>query len=100
MDEQERQKQKLSAPDADGWNKQMYRIRVFDELVYDTDPNLTNVLIGEDWKIWRVDFSRGSRLSKDLKDASVDPFGGGQHGRGSGSQTAPAAVSARQRAKA
>jgi hypothetical protein len=23
--------------------KQMYRIRVFDELVYDTDPNLTNV---------------------------------------------------------
>jgi hypothetical protein len=36
----------------------MYRIRVFDELVYDRDPNLTNVLIGEDWTVWRVDFSR------------------------------------------
>jgi len=68
MDEQERLKQKLSAPDADAWNKRMYRVRVFDELVYDTDPNLTNVLIGEDWKIWRVDFSRAFRLSKDLKD--------------------------------
>ena len=45
----------------------MYRIRIFDELVYDSDPNLTNVLIGEDWKIWRVDFSRAFRLSKDLK---------------------------------
>ena len=64
----ERQKQKLSAPDPDAWNKQMYRIRVFDELVYDTDPNLTNVLIGEDWRIWRVDFSRAFRISKDLKN--------------------------------
>jgi len=31
------------------------QIRVFDELVSDSDPNLTNVLIGEDWKIWRID---------------------------------------------
>ena len=69
MDEQEREKQKLSAPDADLWNKQMYRIRVFDELVYDNDPNLTNVLIGADWKIWRVDFSRAFRLYKDLRNS-------------------------------
>ena len=32
------------------------------------DANLTNVLIGEDWKIWRVDFSRAFRLSKDIQD--------------------------------
>ena len=32
------------------------------------DINLTNVLIGEDWKIWRVDFTRAFRLHKDLKD--------------------------------
>ena len=36
--------------------------------VGDTDINLTNVLIGEDWKIWRVDFTRAFRLHKDLKD--------------------------------
>jgi len=46
----------------------MYKIRVFDQLVSDSDPNLTNVLIDENWKIWRVDFSRSFRLNKDLKD--------------------------------
>jgi hypothetical protein len=67
MDEAERFAKKIEAPDTDKWNKQMYRIRVFDELVYDTDPNLTNVLIGEDWTIWRIDFSRAFRTNKDLR---------------------------------
>lgn len=69
MDAEEQRKEKILAPDSDAWNRQMYRIRVFDELVYDTDPNLTNVLIGEDWKIWRIDFSRAFRLSKDVRDS-------------------------------
>ncbi len=68
MDEAERVAQKITVPDSDAWNNQMYRIRVFDQLVYDDDPNLTNVLIGEDWKIWRVDFSRAFRTKKDLRD--------------------------------
>ena len=33
----------LTAPDPDAWNNQMYKIRVFDQLVYDNDPNLTNI---------------------------------------------------------
>ncbi len=68
MDEVERHQKNLSAPDADAWNNQMYKIRVFDQLVYDNDPNLTNVLIGEDWKIWRVDFTRAFRLHEDLRN--------------------------------
>jgi hypothetical protein len=68
MDEVERHKQNLTAPDADAWNNQMYKVRVLDQLVYDNDPNLTNVLIGEDWKIWRIDFTRAFRLSKDLRN--------------------------------
>jgi len=68
MDDAERMKQKLEPPDKDAWNNQMYKIRVFDALVYDTDPNLTNVLIGEDWKLWRIDFSRAFRDFKELKD--------------------------------
>ena len=67
MDDVERVEKKIEPPDPDRWNKQMYRIRVFDELVYDTDPNLTNVLIGEDWTVWRVDFSRAFRKNKDLR---------------------------------
>jgi hypothetical protein len=68
MDEGEHLKQKLEPPDVDAWNHQMYKIHVFDQLVSDSDPNLTNVLIGEDWKIWRIDFTRAFRLNDQLKD--------------------------------
>lgn len=67
MDEADRIKQKIAVPDPDSWNNQMYRVRVFDQLVYDTDANLTNVQIGEDWKIYRIDFSRAFRRAKDLQ---------------------------------
>src|SRR6267378_8317250 len=67
MDEAERHKQKLTAPDADAWNNQMYKIRVLDQLVSDSDPNLTNVVIGENWQIWRIGFTRAFRFNKDVK---------------------------------
>jgi hypothetical protein len=69
MDDADRVEKKIQVPDAykDKWNRQMAKIRVFDQLVYDTDPNLTNVLIGEDWSIWRIDFSRAFRTGKDLQ---------------------------------
>jgi hypothetical protein len=67
-DEAMRTQQGVHPPDPDGWNQQMYRIRVFDELVYDTDPNLTNVLITADWKVWRIDFTRAFRLYPNLRD--------------------------------
>jgi len=66
MDEEERLSKKIATPNQDAWNKQMYKIRVFDELVFDTDANLTNVLIDTDWNIWRVDFSRAFRLNEDV----------------------------------
>jgi hypothetical protein len=69
MDEEERVKKKIQPPDPDAWDNQMYKVRVFDQLVYDDDPNLTNVLIGQDFKIWRVDFSRAFRRYKDLRNA-------------------------------
>ena len=68
MDEATRLEKKLQAPDTDKWNSQMFRVRVFDELVYDTDPNLTNVLIGEDWTVWRIDFSRAFRPIKNIRE--------------------------------
>jgi hypothetical protein len=70
MDEKERVAQKIAVPDPDAWNNQMYKVRVLDQLVYDSDPNLTNVLITEDWKIWRIDFSRAFRLHKELRGVS------------------------------
>jgi hypothetical protein len=70
MDEADRVKKKISVPDSDSWNKQMYKIRVLDQLVYDTDANLTNVQIGDDWKVYRIDFGRAFRGFKALQTES------------------------------
>ena len=67
MDEADRVQKKIQPPNQEAWNNQMYRVRVLDQLVYDTDANLTNVLIGPDWQIWRIDFTRAFRTSKDLQ---------------------------------
>jgi hypothetical protein len=68
MDEDTRYKKRIEPPDVDTYNKQMYKKRIFAELVYDTDQNLTNVLISEDWHLWMIDFSRAFRLYKELKN--------------------------------
>jgi hypothetical protein len=65
--ESTRRQENLRAPDMEAWNRQMYKARVFDQLIYDTDINLTNVLITEDWKVWRIDFTRAFRLYNDLE---------------------------------
>ena len=76
MDESTRLQRGLQPPNPDAWNKQMYNLRVFSQLVYDTDANLTNFLITKDWKLWRVDFSRAFRLSRDLQSTRDLPMVG------------------------
>ena len=66
MDERTRQTQKIAPPDPDAWNKQLNHLNIFAQLIFDTDANQTNYLITEDWKLWRVDFSRAFRLNKTL----------------------------------
>jgi hypothetical protein len=68
MNERTRLSKKIEPPDPDAWNKRMYKKRIFAELVYDIDPNLTNVLISEDWQICMIDFTRAFRLNKDIRD--------------------------------
>ncbi|MGB4785105.1 MAG: hypothetical protein WAQ77_10320 [Candidatus Acidiferrum sp.] len=71
FDEADRYSRKIAVPASvlDGWNKQMYKVRILTQLFYDVDANLTNVLITKDWKIWRIDFTRAFRLQHDLKNA-------------------------------
>ena len=68
MDEGDRLKKQVAIPNPEDWNGQMYKIRVFNQLIYNTDPNLTNVLITKDWKIWLIDFTRAFRSNKNLED--------------------------------
>jgi hypothetical protein len=69
MDEHERYTKHIPVPDPGAWNKQIDKIRVFNELIYNTDPNMTNILITKDWKIWMIDFTRAFRTFKQLQDA-------------------------------
>jgi len=68
MTELERTRNKTSPPDLDNWNKQMYVVRVFDQLIYNTDRNLGNLVITRDWQIWMIDHTRAFRMMKKLEN--------------------------------
>ena len=68
MMETDRIKKKFSAPDGDKWNLEMYVVRVFDQLIYNTDRNLTNLMIDPEWRIWMIDHTRAFRLYTSLKE--------------------------------
>lgn len=64
MTEKTRFLKKLKPPDHRPWNRQMHIVCVFDELIYNTDRNLGNIVITEGWKIWMIDHTRGFRTHK------------------------------------
>jgi hypothetical protein len=68
MDEGERLKRRLEPPDPEQWNRQMAVVRIFSQLVYNADDNLTNFLITRDWRLWMIDFSRAFRPHKTLRN--------------------------------
>ena len=69
MMDKERYTEKIQVPAAKraSWNDQMYQVRLFNELIYNTDANLGNLLITNDWNIRIVDFSRAFRIRMDLR---------------------------------
>jgi hypothetical protein len=69
MMELDRYKKKISVPPQRllQWNDQMYQVRVFNELVYNTDANLGNLLITNDWGLCMIDFTRAFRNHKELR---------------------------------
>ncbi|HSE39867.1 MAG TPA: hypothetical protein VLH08_03815 [Acidobacteriota bacterium] len=58
MTERDRKSKKLEPPDVDQWNRQISQVRLFDNLIYNIDRNLGNLLITGDWKIYMIDHSR------------------------------------------
>ncbi len=67
MTEKQRYFKKITPPDSDVWNKQIYIVRVFDNLIYNTDRNLGNLLITNDWRIKMIDHTRAFRLYRKIK---------------------------------
>jgi hypothetical protein len=60
MTEWKRKKiEKLSPPDMEAWNNQVSTIKLYLQLIWDTDfNNISNVMVDDHWKIWKIDASR------------------------------------------
>jgi hypothetical protein len=71
MDEKKRQKENLRPPDPQAWNDQMNKLFVWDNLIYNVDLNLGNILITEQWGMIAIDNSRTFRPFAKLKDTKL-----------------------------
>jgi hypothetical protein len=61
MDEGDRLKKKVPPPQPRTWAEQMQMVRLFDQLIYNVDRNMGNLLIGNDWRVWAIDHTRAFR---------------------------------------
>jgi hypothetical protein len=66
--ESERIEKKLSAPDQEAWSEQVYKVRLFDELIANADRHLKNIQVTSDFQIRLIDHSRTFRVNRALKD--------------------------------
>lgn len=66
MDEVERMKTHAAAPDAQRFNRETAIMRVFDELIYNTDRNAQNILYDRSWHLWMIDHTRAFRVNDKL----------------------------------
>ncbi len=68
MSEKARYLNGVQPPDHEHWNRRIHVVRVFDELIYNSDRNLGNLLITKDWTIWMIDHTRAFRPHKTLRN--------------------------------
>ncbi len=68
MDEVQKIRTGAQPPDHDKWARQYQVMKIFDQLIYNTDRNQTNILYDKDWKLWMIDHTRAFRTSKQLMD--------------------------------
>lgn len=71
MDERTRVKTRVTPPDRTAWTAQIHLMRVFDELIANTDRNQGNILIDGAWKIWLIDHSRAFRVNDTLRRPAI-----------------------------
>jgi hypothetical protein len=65
--EGDRIKKKLQPPDPLAWNRQIWKVRIFDNLIHNIDRNLGNLLISTEWRCYMVDHSRSFKAVDFLK---------------------------------
>jgi hypothetical protein len=66
MKENERLEKKIAPPDSETWNRLMYKVRLFDQLIANVDRHLKNILVTEDFGVRLIDHSRSFRTNREL----------------------------------
>lgn len=66
--EQERRDQNRLPPDPEAWSRQVFKMRMFDNLIHNVDRNLGNSLITDDWQLRLIDHSRSFRKATTLRE--------------------------------
>lgn len=66
MDEKARLDKKIQPPSPALWVETMQMVRLFDQLIFNVDRNMGNLLITKDWRVWAIDHTRAFRLQKTL----------------------------------
>jgi hypothetical protein len=67
MSEAERRRRNAQAPDQEDWNRQQFKMRMFDNLLYNWDRHLNNILITKDFQLRLIDHSRAFLSYNDLR---------------------------------
>jgi hypothetical protein len=67
MSEAQRIRDKINPPDTEAWNRQQFKMQLFDNLIYNTDRHLNNLLVTKDFEIRLIDHSRSFRGFNVLK---------------------------------
>ena len=67
MDEGDKVKNKVDAPDRNYYSRQRAMMYLFDELISNTDRNQGNIVYTKDWRLWLIDHTRAFRKNTALK---------------------------------
>jgi hypothetical protein len=63
ISEEERRIEKREPPSVVLWNWQLYKVWIFDKLIYNIDRNLGNLLVTPEWRCIMIDHSRSFKSS-------------------------------------
>ena len=71
MTDGERHQRRVRIPDPEAWERERQVVRVFDQLIYNTDCNQGNLLIDEQWRLWMIDHTRAFKVFGELPDTAA-----------------------------
>ena len=68
MPEAQRAKEKVEPPNSEEWNREVLKMKLFDQLIYNVDRHSNNILITQDFHLRLIDHSRSFRAQKALRN--------------------------------